>query len=676
MSAPQITLTSPLGEDLKFESMNLSEGLSTLSEMQLNLLSPKPGLQPEDLLGKPVTVTVELRSGQRHFNGYVTRFGAGRHQGKYFGYTATVHPWLWFLSRTSDCRIFTPENIADDGGEAPCTVPNIVKKVFKDHGVADFEFKLFRTAEYREWTYCVQYRESDLNFVTRLLEQEGIYWYFQHSQGKHKLMLVDMLSVHDAVPGYDQLPYFANAQAAPPDTEYISDWSFSREVRTGKLALASYDFERPTATDLKIELAEPRSHPLADYEQFDFQGDYVAGAHGKLYADNRIHELQARFERISGQSNAHGLATGHLFSLSNPPHTAHGNQFLCVNTSIQAQVDGYEAGSAPGRFDCSFAAIPAKQQFRPVRRTPKPFVQGPQTAVVTGPAGEEIHTDKYGRVKVQFHWDRYGQKNEKSSCWIRVSHPWAGKGWGSVSIPRIGQEVIVDFLEGDPDQPIITGRVYNAESMPPFTLPGDAVVSGLKTNTHKGKGFNEMSMNDTAGKEKITIHAQYDMGTTVQHDQTNTVNNTFTETIKSDAKITITEGTYTHDVAANTATYHVQAALTENYDNTQTTTVKNDIITKSTAGSIQITSDTAHVFIDAATKIKLHVGASTIAMDAAGNISIEGVNVAIKGSTSVSIKGGVVHSEADSEHQTKGAIVLSDGSATNTVKGGMVMLNP
>jgi type VI secretion system secreted protein VgrG len=303
-------------------------------------------------------------------------------------------------------------------------------------------------------------------------------------------------------------------------------------------------------------------------------------------------------------------------------------------------------------------------------------VQGPQTAVVTGPAGEEIHTDKYGRVKVQFHWDRYGKNDEKSSCWIRVSHPWAGKGWGSVSIPRIGQEVVVDFLEGDPDQPLITGRVYNAESMPPFTLPGDAVVSGLKTNTHKGKGFNEMSMNDTAGKEKITIHAQYDMGTTVQHDQTNTVNNTFTETIKSDAKITITEGTYSHDVAANTATYHVQAALTENYDATQTTTVKNDIITKSTAGSIQITSDTAHVFIDAATKIKLHVGASTIAMDAAGNISIEGVNVAIKGSASVTIKGGVVHSEADSEHQTKGAIVLSDGSATNTVKGGMVMLNP
>ena len=525
MPPPQITLNSPLGEDLKFKSMTASEGLSTLGQMELNLLSPKANLRPEDLLGQPVTVTVQLRSSRRFFNGYVTRFGAGRHQGRYFGYTAIVHPWLWFLGRTSDCRIFTPENIGEDGGEAPNTVPNIVKKVFKDHGVADFEFKLFRADEYREWPYCVQYRETDLSFVTRLLEQEGIYWYFQHSQGKHKLVLVDMLGAHDPVPGYETLPYFANAEAAPPDTEYVSHWSFSREVCTGRQVLTSYDFERPSATDLKIELAEPRSHSLADYEQFDFQGDYVAGAHGKLYADNRLHELQAGFERITGRSNAHGLATGHLFSLGNPPHPEHGSQFLCVDTRIRARGDGHEADNAPGHFDCRFAAIPARQQFRPPRSTRKPSVQGPQTAVVTGPAGEEIHTDKHGRVKVQFHWDRHGRKDEKSSCWIRVSHPWAGKGWGAVAIPRIGQEVIVDFLEGDPDQPIITGRVYNAEAMPPFALPDQAMVSGLKSQTHKGRGFNEMSMDDTAGKEKITVHAQYDMDTTVPHDQTLEVKN-------------------------------------------------------------------------------------------------------------------------------------------------------
>jgi type VI secretion system secreted protein VgrG len=417
-----------------------------------------------------------------------------------------------------------------------------VKKVFKDHGVADFEFKLFRTAEYREWPYCVQYRESDLNFVLRLLEQEGIYWYFQHSDGKHKLMLVDMLSVHDAAPGYDTLPYFANAQAAPPDTEYVSDWSFSREVRTGKLMLTSYDFERPSATDLKVELAEPRSHPLADYEQFDFQGDYVAAAHGKLYADNRIHELQARFERISGHSNAHGLGTGHLFSLSNPPHTAHGSQFLCVSTSIQAQVDAYESGSEPGRFDCSFSAIPAKQQFRPARRTPKPFVQGPQTAVVTGPAGEEIHTDKYGRVKVQFHWDRYGKNDEKSSCWVRVATPWAGTGFGFVQVPRIGQEVVVDFLEGDPDQPLITGRVYNAQNMPPWELPGNATQSGVLTRSSKGGAYanaNAVRFEDKKGEEQLWIHAEKNQDIEVENDETHWVGHDRRKTIDNDEMVTV-----------------------------------------------------------------------------------------------------------------------------------------
>jgi len=539
MPVPQITLTSPLGENLRFESMQLSEGLSTLGGMQLRLLSQRPDLQPEDLLGQPLTVTVQLRSSQRHFNGYVTRFGAGRHQGRYFGYTAVVHPWLWFLGRTSDCRIFTPENIGEDGGEAPNTVPNIVRKVFKDHGMADYEFKLFRADEYREWPYCVQYRETDLNFVLRLLEQEGIYWYFRHSEGKHKLVLVDMFSVHDPVPGYETLPYFANAQAAPPDTEYISAWDCTREVCTGRQVLASYDFERPSAGDLRVERADPRPHALADYEEFDFQGDYASAEHGRLYAENRLDEMQARFERVTGHSNAHGLAAGHWFSLDNPPHAAHGRQFLCVKTRIEARVDGYEAGSAPGRFECSFEAIPAKQQFRPPRSTPKPSVKGPQTAVVTGPAGEEIHTDPYGRVKVQFHWDRHGRKDEKSSCWIRVSHPWAGKGWGSVSIPRIGQEVIVDFLEGDPDQPIITGRVYNAGSMPPFSLPADAAVSGLKSKTHKGQGFNEISMNDTAGQEKMNLHAQHDMTTTVQHDQTSTVNNNRSTTVKVDDTLTV-----------------------------------------------------------------------------------------------------------------------------------------
>ncbi len=519
---PPITLKSPLpADDLLFESMSSSAGLSSLGEMQLNLLSKKPDLKPEDLLGKPVTVTMQLRDdGKRHFNGFVTRFGAGVHRGSYFTYQATVNPWLWFLTRTSDCRIFQE-----------MSVPDIVKKVFEDHGVANFQFKLFRS--YRKWVYCVQYRETDYNFVARLMEHEGIYWYFEHSDGKHKLVLVDSQSAHDASPLCASLPYIEEGAQDAPDIECVSSWSFWREVRAGKVALTSYDFERPS-TDLKVKADKTRPYSLSDYEVFDFQGDYVQSSDGAQWAEDRMDEQQTPFAVLKGDSNAHGIEVGHLLKLTHHPRPDQNDQYLVTSLSMQAQVDGYEAGNPAGSMNCQFFAIPSAQQYRPERRSPKPFVQGPQTALVVGPAGEEIFTDKHGRVKLQFHWDRYGKKNEKSSCWVRVSQPWAGKGWGAVSIPRIGQEVVVDFLEGDPDQPIVTGRVYNAEQTAPFALPEGAVLSGIKSKSHKATGYNEMSMDDTPGKEKFTIHGQYDMGSTIEHDQTTTVHNNRTDTIDVD----------------------------------------------------------------------------------------------------------------------------------------------
>ena len=663
--AQPITLSSPLpAADLRFESLAYSAGLSTLEELRLELISPKSDLEPDQLLGQQVDVAIELRDGgKRCLNGYVTRFGLGRHRGRYFGYQATVRPWLWLLTRTSDCRIFQNQ-----------TVDEIVATVFADHtAIAKYEFNLYR--QYRKRPYCVQYRETDFNFVARLLEDEGIFWYFDHAQGEHKLILVDDVAACTAAPGCEALPYYANVGQAPPDHEYISSWNFSRGIEPGKAVLTSYDFERPSAK-LLVEKAITSRYALSDQEQFDFQGDYTQKSDGEQLADTRIDEQQARHEQLSGITNAHGMAVGHLFGLDGHPRTDQNAEYLCLQALITAQTNAQESGHHEGELRCSFSALSSSQAFRPPRQTRRPSMQGPQTAMVVGPPGEEIFTDKYGRVKVQFHWDRYGKKNEMSSCWMRVSQPWAGKGWGGVSIPRIGQEVVVDFLEGDPDQPIVTGRVYNAESMQPYTLPEGAVVSGIKSQTHKGKGYNELAMDDTAGKEKVTIHAQYDMNTTVEHDQTNTVHNTFTETIKSHAKITVTEGTYSHDVAANTATYHVKGALTENYDATQDTTAKSNINIKSTGGAIAILSDSQHVYINAATSIQLNVGASNIWMDSGGQIRIKGVNVAIEGSANVTIKGGTVHSEADSEHQTKGAIVLSEGSATNTVKGGMVMLNP
>jgi type VI secretion system secreted protein VgrG len=540
-----ITLTSPLpAEDLRFESMTVSASLSMLGEMTLGLISEKPDLKPEDLLGKPVTVTLELRDDtKRHFHGYVTRFGLGVHRGRYHGYQATLRPWLWFLTRTSDCRIFQE-----------LTVPDIVKKVFEDHSIADFEFKLFRP--YRKWSYCVQYRESDYNFVARLLEHEGIYWYFEHTDSAHKLVLVDSQSAHDAVAGYESLPYFENAAEAPPDTDHISRWHFARAVKTGLVVTTSYDFERPS-TSLQVEKKKQRSYELSDYEQFDYQGDYSQADDGTHWVDNRVDELQSRFELLRGSSNAQGLSCGHLLKMARHPRDDQNAEYLVTAESVHAHQATGESGSSHD-YSCDFSAIPSAQQFRAPRRTPKPFVQGPQTAVVVGPSGDEIYTDKYGRVKVQFHWDRYGKKDEKSGCWVRVSQPWAGKNFGAIHTPRIGQEVVVDFLEGDPDQPIITGRVYNAEQMPPWELPANATQSGILTRSSKGGAYgnaNAIRFEDRMGSEQLWIHAEKNQDIEVENDETHSVGHDRTKTIGNDE------------------TVHVKHDRTETVDNNEKITI-------------------------------------------------------------------------------------------------------
>jgi type VI secretion system secreted protein VgrG len=681
-------ISTPLGNDLLFHRMSGREDLSQLFEYQVDLLSARSDVSLDEIMGKNVTVKLELPDNStRFYNGYVTRFTQKGTLGRYYTYQAVVSPWLWFLTRTSDCRIFSK-----------MTVPKIVEKVLNEHSVVDVKFDLSGT--YREWEYCVQYRETDFNFVARLMEQEGIYFFFKHQDKRHTLVVADSYTAHETTAGYESIPFIPSGRTTRPKQEYVDTWSLEREIMPGRYVMDDFNFETPSV-ELQAKTQITRKHAHADYEMYDYPGEYELAAQGEHYVRRRLEQVQTQFELFHAQGNPRGLAVGSLFKLTGHTRQDQNREYLVVGAGYKLEYSEYESLEGGGsQYSCGFTAMSSSEPFRPPRSTPKPIVHGPQTAIVVGPAGEEIYTDKYGRVKVQFHWDREGKHDENSSCWMRVSHPWAGKGWGAISVPRIGQEVIVDFLEGDPDSPIITGRVYNAETMPPFGMPAGAVVSGIKTNTHKGSGYNEMSMDDTAGKEKITIHGQYDMNTTIEHDQTNTihndqtntinnnqtstvkndktttVNNKFTETIKSDATIKILEGKFSHDVAANTADYHVQGALTEKYDATQTTTVKDAIKVSSTAGPISVSSDAQHIEITAATKITLKVGASSITMDSSGKISVEGLDVTVKGATIVTVKGGIVHSEADSQHQTKGAIVLSDGSATNTVKGGMVMLNP
>ena len=529
--APPITFHCPLPPaDLLFESMSVEAGLGRIGEMRLHLLSLKPDLAPDDLLGQPVRVELVLRDGSlRHWSGHCIRFGLGKPSGRHYGYDMTVRPWPWFLTRTSDCRIFQD-----------LSVPDIVRQVLADHAVAKTDFRLFRS--YAPRGYCVQYRESDFDFIARLLEQEGISWFFQHDAGGATLVLVDAAGAHDPAPGAERLAYYDVPGQAPPDVDCLWDWSFSHGVRTGRIALTDYDFERPSAS-LRVSRERGRSHEQADLERFDYPGLYRVTGDGEQYADNRLDEQQARHAGARGTTSAQSLAEGCRFTLERHPRDDQNTDYLVTAIRTRLHLDAYESGSTGGtELSSQIEVIPHAQQFRPPRLTPKPFVQGPQTAVVVGPAGEEIHTDKYGRVKVQFHWDRYGRKNEKSSCWIRVSHPWAGKNFGAIHIPRIGQEVVVSFLEGDPDQPLITGRVYNAEQMPPWDLPANMTQSGILTRSSKGGGYanaNAIRFEDKKGAEQLWIHAEKNQDIEVENDETHWVGHDRSKTVDHDETVLV-----------------------------------------------------------------------------------------------------------------------------------------
>ena len=525
-------IVTPLDDGvLLFHQMSAREEMSRLFEYRLQLLSPKPDVNLDELLGKNVTIKLGLSDDEtRYYNGYVTRFSAGGQYGRYYRYVGTVRPWLWFLTRTSDCRIFQE-----------MTVPDILKSVFADHPAADFKFEL--TASYRKRTYCVQYRETDFNFVSRLMESEGIGYYFRHTDGHDTLVLTDSTSKHTAPESCAKLSFVGPEEQVKPELEHISAWDCSREIQPGVYVHDDYDLERPSV-ELKTSKVLPRKYKPSDYEVYDYPGEYLERADGEQYASVRIDELGSQFELAHAITNARGLACGSLLTLEDHPRADQNREYLVVGASHELTFGDYESlpeteGTA---YRCAFAAMPSSQQFRPKRETPKPFVQGPQTAVVVGPGGEEIFTDKYGRVKVQFHWDRRGKKDDKSSCWIRVSHPWAGKGWGAVSTPRIGQEVIVDFLEGDPDQPIITGRVYNAEQMPPYDLPANKTQSGMKSRSSMGGGaanFNEIRMEDKMGSEQLFIHAEKNQDIEVEKDETHWVGHDRRKTIDHDEMVLV-----------------------------------------------------------------------------------------------------------------------------------------
>ncbi len=500
---------TPLGKDeLLIWNFSGSETVGRLFNYNLRFHSENRQIDLNALVGQPMSVSLVLPGqGLRYFHGYVNSFClTSSYSDKFAQYEATMVPWLWFLTRTSDCKIFQKK-----------TVPDIIKEVFNDNGFSDFEDTL--TGSFREWEYCVQYRETDFNFVSRLMEQEGIYYYFKHEQGKHTLVLSDAPSAHDNYKDYGKVKFRTMSDSSVLTEEHISDWSMIHNVQPGKYAHTDYNFTTPK-TPLLNNHDIVKGHAKADYEVYDYPGEFPVKGEGEVYGRERIEEMAAQHETYHGTSDCRGLCAGYTFSLEEYPRDDQCKKYMILSTNLNVTAEAPESGlSEIAGYSSSFTCMDASIQYRPMRATPKPVIQGTQHALVTGPKGEEIYTDEYGRIKVQFYWDRYGKKDQDSSCWIRVAQIWAGKKWGAMYIPRIGQEVVVDFMEGDPDCPIVIGSVYNASQKIHYSLPDEKTKSYIKSNSSKGgDGHNEMRFEDKAGEEQIYMHAERNMDVRIKHD--------------------------------------------------------------------------------------------------------------------------------------------------------------
>jgi len=439
---------TPLNDALWAVSITGREALSSLYHFTVRFKSDSPDLDCQAMIGQLCALELETdQNGKRWLSGQMVDFAATGQEGRHWVYEATVSPKLWHASHRADFRIWQDK-----------TVPDILDQVLSENAVRfDKRLKL----EYKTWTYLVQYRETDLNFILRQLEHEGIFFWFEHAEDGETLVLADHFTSHPDCPSYGTVPYYSGVQTRP-DQDHFDGWRLTRRVETGRLIHSDYDFENPSS-DLTTEYADPRGHAFDQYERFHYPGDYIDTKHGNQYAANTLDRLQGAQETVHLSGRVRGAAPGHCLTLSEHPRADQNRHLTLTAVSYDIADNDYEAteSSNTTRFRVEVEAIPADRQFRPPLSTPKPRARGVETAVVVGPSGEEIHTDEYGRVKVHFHWDRYGQKDGKDTCWIRVASPWAGSNFGAIHIPRIGQEVIVDFEHGDPDRPTTVGAPSN-----------------------------------------------------------------------------------------------------------------------------------------------------------------------------------------------------------------------
>ncbi|EOC0078329.1 type VI secretion system Vgr family protein [Cronobacter turicensis] len=559
----RITVQLPV-EGLLFWKLSGREALSEPFMFTLTLLGTDARADRSALLGQPVTVTIPTQAlmTPRYLNGKVTRVAVTAVElsgTRYAAYELTVEPDLWPMHRDRNLRIFQGQ-----------TVPQIVKTLLGESRV-NMEERL--SGSYRVWEYCVQYQESSLDFISRLLELEGITYHFRHEQDRHTLILTDAPGQYEPFPGYETIPYHVTPSGGSTDEEGISQWALEDSVTPGIYSLDDYDFRKPNAW-----LFQARQNPLSpqpgSIDVYDWPGRFVEHGHGEFYARIRQERWQVEHRQTQGSGTALGIAPGHTFVLRNAPFFGDNGEYLTTVAHYRFEENRYASGPDSNTLhEIRFEVIPADVPYRPSQKTPWPRTYGPQTAKVVGPQGESIWTDKYGRVKVKFHWDRLGKGDDTSSSWVRVSSAWAGQGFGGVQIPRVGDEVVVDFINGDPDRPLITGRVYNEASMPPWALPAAATQMGFLSRSKDGSpdNANALRFEDKAGEEQVWLHAEKNMDTDIENDERHSVGSNRTKTIGANETTTVKKNRTETVVENETITVHQNR--TETVDGNETITI-------------------------------------------------------------------------------------------------------
>ena len=566
-----ISVETALGPDAllleKFEGEDvIAEGF----HYTLGMLSKDPGISPTSLIRTPATVKMTLSDGsERVINGVISKFKQLEQSAGMAAYEAEIRPWFWFLSLTKDFRTF--QNMA---------IPDIVKQVCKDQGFSDVQSKCVKPHPPHE--YRVQYGETHLDFISRLMEEEGIFWLGDHDGKKCVLILADDNSI-----AKQTVKVRMSTVAHETEDEFVlQTFTVRQEVRPGQYAATDYNFETPSQSLLVTDAGSHAS------EVFEFPGGYEKRDDGDRLARIRHQEILAEAVEAEGSGRCRALKVGGKVELSKHQNKTLNAAYFVTSVTQSATLGDFRSGGGAGvAFTSSFTAIPFDTPYRPARKTPLPRAYGYESAVVVGPAGDEIHTDQYGRVKVQFFWDRKGKKDDKSSCFVRVSTLWAGKGWGAIATPRIGQEVLVAFLNGDPEDPIVVGRVYNAEQMPPYALPGNKTQTGIKTRSTLGgspDNFNEIRFEDKKGSEEFFAHAEKDMLIEVENDRASFVGHDNGEEVGHDEQIKV-KNDQTLDVGANQS-ISVGKDRTKTVSGAETTSIGKDR-TETVSGNESVTID-------------------------------------------------------------------------------------